>query len=112
MELSKILRWSPRIIALTVLLVWSVGIVFLYAATPTFIIGAQVWIVLALTTGISWKNELFGGIIWIFWGVILFLVALGNKFTFASTIPLFLIGSLHVYYHFYDEKLDLKSKEI
>lgn len=107
LDLSKLVYWFPRVLALFIICLWLIAITITYNFNQFFMIGLLIALILFLATLIAWKNEPIGGIVFIILGFAYLVVAFGKSFSFTTifgSAPLFTLGLLFIGNHLYQEK--------
>lgn len=107
LNLSKMMYYFPRFLALFIIVLWLVAIIITYKFNQYFIIGVLISLILLFTTLIAWKSEPIGGIVFIILGFAYLVIAFGKSFsftTFLGSAPLFTLGLLFLGSHLYQEK--------
>lgn len=100
----------PRTFSLLIIAVWLLSITVIYGFGPYFMLGLMFWIVLVLTTIVAWKNDPFGGALFIIIGSLYLVFVMGNTLSLAyifGAVPFFITGSLFILTYFYEEKKEL-----
>jgi len=106
-DISKLVYWFPRILALGIILIWLTAITIIYQFNQFFMVGLLIALILLLTTLIAWKSEPIGGIVFLILGFAYLVIAFGKSFSFATLLgsaPLFTLGLLFIGNHLYQEK--------
>lgn len=115
LNLSKILYYFPRFLALFIILLWLVAITIAYKFNQYFVIGFLISLILLFTTLIAWKSDPLGGIVFIILGFAYLVVAFGKSFSFTTLLgsaPLFTLGLLFISNHLYQEKKYAEEDDI
>lgn len=113
-DLSKILNWLPRGLSLFLVITWLI-VVLLYGFEQYFAAGVMVWLILALTAAISWKNAPIGGGIFVILGSVYLVFAMNSSFSIEivlGAIPLFIVGALFIFNYLYTEKKEQEEEGV
>ena len=115
LDLSKVIYYFPRFLALFIIILWLTAITITYKFNQYFVIGLLISLILLFTTLIAWKSDPIGGIIFIILGFAYLVVAFGKSFSFATLLgsaPLFTLGLLFIGNHLYQEKKYAEEDDI
>lgn len=108
------LLWVPRTLSLVIILVWLVALLVIYGLGPYFILGIMLWLLIILTTAVAWKNDPFGGALFLIIGFMYLIFASGNGFSLSyimGAAPFFITGSMFLFTYFYQEKKEAEDME-
>lgn len=115
LDLSKLMYYFPRFLALFIILLWITAITITYQFNQYFVIGLLIALILLFTTLIAWKSDPIGGIVFIILGFAYLVIAFGKSFSFAALLgsaPLFTLGLLFISNHLYQEKKYAEEDDI
>ncbi len=105
-NLSSVLFWLPRALALFLVFTFIAGVVYTFGFGQEFMVGLMVWLILFFTMLIAWKSDPIGGIIFLILGSASVIVAMGKQLNigYFLAIPLFTLGITFVGNYMYQEK--------
>ena len=104
MERNKLFKWFPRWLSLFIVIYWIAAVTLSYRFDQSFMLGLSIWLILVLTTAISWKDELIGGIFFCLIGFTYLIFATSDLVSFFGAAPFFVVGGLFMHHYFYEEK--------
>lgn len=113
-DLSKILTWLPRGLSIFLVLTWLM-VLLIYGLGQYLMAGVMVWMILVLTTAISWKNAPIGGGVFIILSSIYLVVAMNSTASGAylfGAAPLFIVGALFIVDYLYAEKKEQEEEGV
>ena len=100
---NNYLFWIPRILGILLVIFWFAFIILSHGISITTAVESVIWITILITLLMAWSWEGIGGILFLIWGFIYFVlvfIRMPLSLTLLISGPLFLEGVLFILDHY------------